>query len=292
MTVSLSDEQAKNWAASLRNGAAAMSNGAAVMTNIADTLDPPVVTSEPTPAPTPEPAPAPTPAPTPEPAPTPAPSRSTVPPLDSRFVQTAFTDFPGVSLPSGFYAYQPSDGNEGKGRRHPSAVSVRDGNLVITAKGDVSGGVGQNIKQQFGLWEIRARFPKGAGTKPCILLWPGSERDSANKATWPSWIEYDLVETNSERNGGSCNVHYGTTNHQTGPHNFAGDLTQWHTYGCELSPQAVIFYFDGKMIKSLAGDVISQHPHRLGIQLDVSSDGRTGPDTDMIIDWVRVAKFK
>jgi hypothetical protein len=54
----------------------------------------------------------------------------------------------------------------------------------------------------------------------------------------------------------------------------------------------VIFYFDGKMIKSLGGDVISQHPHRLGIQLDVSSDGRTGPDTDMIIDWVRVAKFK
>jgi hypothetical protein len=272
MTVSLSDEQAKNWAASLRNGAD-------VMKNIADVLDPPVVT-----------APTPTPEPTPTPLPTPSPT--TVPALDPRFTEVAFTDFQGSSLPSGFYAYQPSDGNEGKGYRHPSAVAVRDGNLVITAKGDVSGGVGQNVKQQFGLWEIRARFPKGAGTKPCILLWPGSERDSANKATWPSWIEYDLVETNSERNGGSCNVHYGTTNHQTGPHNFAGDLTQWHTYGCELSPQAVIFYFDGKMIKSLAGDVISQHPHRLGIQLDVSSDGRTGPDTDMIIDWVRVAKFK
>ena len=37
MTVSLTDEQAKNWAASLRNGAA-------VMKNIADVLDPLVYT--------------------------------------------------------------------------------------------------------------------------------------------------------------------------------------------------------------------------------------------------------
>ena len=172
-------------------------------------------------------------------------------------------------------------------------MKVRDGNLVITARGDVSGGVGQNVKQQFGLWEIRARFPKGAGTKPCILLWPGQERDSANKATWPSWIEYDLVETNSERNGGYCNVHYGTTNTQTGPHNFSGDLFQWHVYSCELSPQGVVYRLDGNLVKQLnMTNVISQHPHRLGIQLDVSSDGRTGPDTDMIIDWVRVAMFR
>jgi hypothetical protein len=39
------------------------------------------------------------------------------------------------------------------------AVSVRDGLLVITAKGDVSGSVGQNVKQQSGFWEVRARFP-------------------------------------------------------------------------------------------------------------------------------------
>jgi hypothetical protein len=33
------------------------------------------------------------------------------------------------------------------------------------------------------LWEIRARFPRGAGTKPCILLWPGSERHNHNTPT-------------------------------------------------------------------------------------------------------------
>jgi Glycosyl hydrolases family 16 len=268
----LTDEQRKNIASSLRS--------------VADVLDPPVV-PDPTPAPVPTP-----PVPTPTPTPTPSPVGS-LPPLADRFELVQFTAFNGSSLPPDFYAYGKSRGNEGNGFRDPARVAVRDGFLVITAKGDVSGAVGQNVKQQYGFWEIHARFPKGAGTKPCILLWPGQEKDANNKATWPSWLEYDLVETNSERNGGYCNVHYGDTNHQTGPHNFSGDLSQWHTYGCELTPEGVIFYLDGKVIKSLTGDnVRSKHPHRLGIQLDVSSTGRTGPDTDLLVDWVRVSKPK
>ena len=39
------------------------------------------------------------------------------------------------------------------------------------------------------------------------------------------WKEYDLVECGGDRQGGNCNVHYGTTNTQTGPHHFDGDLT-------------------------------------------------------------------
>jgi hypothetical protein len=65
---------------------------------------------------------------------------------------------------------------------------------------------------------------------------------------------FDLVETNSERNGGFCNVHYGTTNTQTGPHNFAGDLTQWHIYGCELNSDGMVFCLDGNVIKKLTDD--------------------------------------
>jgi hypothetical protein len=55
----------------------------------------------------------------------------------------------------------------------------------------------------------------------------------------------------------------------------------------------VRFYLDGNVVKSLTDSyVISKYAHRLGIQMDAASDGRTGPDTDMIIDWVRVARFK
>lgn len=143
--------------------------------------------------------------------------------------------------------------------------------------------------------EIRPALPSRTRGAACAArdVGDGSERDFAGKATWPYQIEYDLVETNSERNGGHCNVHYGTTNTQTGPHNFSGDLSQWHTYGCELTPGGVTFYLDGNVIKKLTGEnVRSKHPHRLGIQLDVDRTGRTGPDTDMLIDWIRVAKLK
>lgn len=88
-------------------------------------------------------------------------------------------------------------------------------------------------------------------------------------------------------------VHYGDTNHQTGPHTFSGDLTQWHIYGCELSSEGVTFYLDGKVTKKLTGEYVrSKYPHRLGIQLDVDRTGRTGPDTDMLIDWVRVSNVR
>ena len=63
-------------------------------------------------------------------------------------------------------------------------------------------------------------------------------------------IEYDVVETNSERNGGFCNVHFGTTNTHTGAQNFAGDPTQWHTYACELNSEGVVFYLDGNVTKT------------------------------------------
>jgi hypothetical protein len=103
-----------------------------------------------------------------------------------------------------------------------------------------------------------------------LHLGPGTERDSASNPTWPSWKEYDLVECGGDRQGDACNVHYGTTNTQTGPQHFDGDLTQWHVFGCELFDNGVRYLLDGKVVKELTGaNVMSNHIHRLGIQLDV-----------------------
>ena len=122
-------------------------------------------------------------------------------------------------------------------------------------------------------------------------LWPGTERDSAGNPTWSSWKEYDLVECGGDRQGGACNVHYGTTNAQTGPHHFDSDLTKWHVYGCELFDNGVRYLLDGKVVKELTGpNVTSNHIHRLGIQLDVGRSNRVSGDVRMFVDWVRVAK--
>jgi hypothetical protein len=159
----ITDEQRKNIAASLRSINTSL-------TSIADVLDPPVT---PTPAREPSPVPSPTPAP-----------RPSIPPLSDRFELVKLTTFDGSNLPSDIYAYGHSKGNEGIGYRDPSKVSIKDGKLITTATGDTSGAVGQNVKQQYGFWEVHAMFEKGQGCKPCILLWPG-QKDSAGKATWP-----------------------------------------------------------------------------------------------------------
>jgi hypothetical protein len=83
----LTVEQRKNIAASLRSAA--------------DMLDPAV-----------EPAPEPTPTPTPPPTSTPA---SGIPPLADRFELVKLMTFDCSSLPSDFYAYAHSKGNEGIG---------------------------------------------------------------------------------------------------------------------------------------------------------------------------------
>jgi hypothetical protein len=155
MAVTLTNEQAKNIADSLRSAA--------------DLLNPPVT---------------PTPRPTPTPVPTPTPPRASgIPPLADRFELVKLTTFDGPSLLSDFYAHQRSKGNEGIGYRDPSKVSVKEGKLIITATGDTSDAVGQNIKQQYGFWEVHVMFEKGQGYKPCILVWPGQEKDSAGKST-------------------------------------------------------------------------------------------------------------
>jgi hypothetical protein len=124
-----------------------------------------------------------------------------------------------------------------------------------------------------------------------LHLGPGTERDSASNPTWSSWKEYDLVECGGDRQGGACNVDYGATNTQTGPQHFDGDLTQWHVFGCELFDNGVRYLLDGKVVKELTGaNVMSNHIHRLGIQLDVGRSNRVSGDVRVFVDWVRVAK--
>jgi beta-glucanase (GH16 family) len=205
--------------------------------------------------------------------------------------QVSIDDFSGA-MPPTWYAYARSRGNRGVGWRDPSTVSVGNGELVITAHGDTSGAVGHTIAQQYGRWEVRAKFDDCPDHMPCILLWPYKEQDPPGTPTWPRKKEYDLVECGGARDRGYCNVHHGETDTQTGPHWFTGDLTQWHIYACELMADYVAFFFDDVEVERLTDpDVLSTFPHRIGIQLDVR-EGANNPDaaSKLHVDSVRVLR--
>jgi hypothetical protein len=229
--------------------------------------------------------------PTPAPTRTPAPGPS-IPPLDSRFELVKLTTFDGVSLPPDFYAYARSRGNEGIGYRDQSKVSVKDGKLIITATGDTSGAVGQNVKQQYGFWEIHAMFEKGQGYKPCILLWPGTEKDSAgiqlgHSKSNTTWWRRTASAT-------AASAMFTTASRTPRPGRTNSLVTS--ASGTRTDVSCIRWsevYLDGKVIKELTQDYVrSKYPHRLGIQLDVGSGTRVNRDVRMFVDWVRVARLK
>jgi hypothetical protein len=53
-------------------------------------------------------------------------------------------------------------------------------------------------------------FEKGQGYKPSILLWPGQEKDSAGKATWPKLTGEYVRSKHPHRLGIQLDVGSGT----------------------------------------------------------------------------------
>ncbi|MCW0214941.1 MAG: glycoside hydrolase family 16 protein [Pseudonocardia sp.] len=176
-------------------------------------------------------------------------------------------------------------GHGGNGRRTPDAISVENGSLVI--RGDSNGntgGMAWDTGQRYGKWEMRAKFP--AGDKqyhPVLILWP-------TDMSWPEGGEVDFAETDSAADDVSFFLHYSSSNQQK----YAKtplDITQWHNYAVEWTPDAVRGYIDGKQVfESTDGETLPPGKMHPTIQLDYFPDGGSPKPTEMLVDWMRIYK--
>ncbi|WP_165922302.1 glycoside hydrolase family 16 protein [Pseudonocardia endophytica] len=188
-------------------------------------------------------------------------------------------EFTGGGLGSGWTAYDGA-GHDGQGRRTPSAVSVENGNLVI--RGDSqgnTGGIAWGQDQQYGKWEMRAKFPKGDKQyHPVLLLWPQSG-DGTNG-------EVDFSETNSAADDTSFFLHYGGGAQKT--EKKALDIAQWHNYAVEITPNGVRGYIDGvQWFSSTDPGTFPSGPVHPTIQLDYFPDGGSPQPSEMQVAWMR-----
>ncbi|MFR9803162.1 family 16 glycosylhydrolase [Pseudonocardia sp. RS010] len=174
-------------------------------------------------------------------------------------------------------------GHGGNGRRTPDAVSTSGGILTIRGDSDGdTGGLAFHDSRQYGRYEMRARFPAGDSQyHPVLILWPSD-------IEWPRGGEIDFAETDSASAGVSFFLHYGADNNQKSA-NRKIDITQWHNYAVEWTPDGIIGYLDGQQWFS-STDPGTLPPGRMHptIQLDYFPDGGSPRPTEMHVDWLRI----
>jgi beta-glucanase (GH16 family) len=200
----------------------------------------------------------------------------------------ATDDFEGSTLGRSWDAYN-SVGGFGNGYRRPSAISVEDGMLRITARGDISGGMRHERDQLYGRWEFRARTEKGRGRGAAILLWPETENKDDG--------ELDMMEVpHEDRNEAHFVIHFSSENKQAGT-KVTGDFSQWHTFAMDWLPDRLVWYVDGvKQFETTDRNVIPKVPMHMTIQLDVgpyrewipAPDETTPEEVSLEFDWVKI----
>jgi beta-glucanase (GH16 family) len=236
--------------------------------------------------------PASTPAPNASPgsaAPAPATGGQTTAAAANDWRLVASDEFDGPSLDTGRWEVYNGAGNGGVGLRRPSAISQAGGELRITGRGDVSGGISWRGGRTYGRWEVRARIDHGNGYAPAILLWPSSNN-------WPAEGEIDLTEVpNGDRQASHFTLHWGSQNSQDGVQS-SGDFSQWHTFAVEWQPDHVTAFVDGRAVYTNNDPAaIPRHLMQLALQNDVgpygwipARDAATPPEVTLHIDWARI----
>ena len=229
------------------------------------------------------------------PAPAPPPTEVPTPRDDSRRNpgpnwRLAFSDeFNGRRLDPTEWSRYNSVGGFGNGWRRPEAITVEDGKLRITARGDISGGMRHELDQLYGRWEFRARTDKGRGRGSAILLWPQTENKDHG--------ELDMMEVPREdRSMAHFVIHFSPQNKLAGT-KMPGDYSQWHTFAMDWLPDRITWYVDGiKRFETTDRNVIPKVPMHLAVQLDMgpyeewilAPDATTPPEVSLEVDWVRI----
>jgi hypothetical protein len=176
-----------------------------------------------------------------------------------------------------------SVGHAGNGIRSPQQVTVDGSNMVMTGTpdGTTAGMSAKFGRQKYGRWEIRAAASGDNEYHMVSLLWP----DSGN---WPCDGEVDYAETSGDWDSIKFFHHYGCSNSQTSTFK-ALDVTQFHNYAVDWSPNGTIGYVDG--VKWFEDNNAAHQPpgsmHQT-LQLDWFPDDSANGPAEMRVDWVRV----
>ncbi|AUH45140.1 hypothetical protein CXR04_25600 [Streptomyces sp. CMB-StM0423] len=218
-------------------------------------------------------------------------------PISDEFDYTGPVDPEKWDVPSGNVGgtEQCWEGHAGNGRRCGKNSTVADG--IMTMRGEANGDTGwirQNRDTQYARWEIRSRSrntgSSGGLYHPLHLIWP-TAGDRLKNGEY-DWVEY----SNPDAQCLSAFLHYPESPSDEKEYRelCPVDMTEWHNFAFEWTPDALVGYVDGAEWFRLAdgansdrGDIQKMPLGNLVIQLDnFTGDSGLRPAV-YEVDWVR-----
>lgn len=201
-------------------------------------------------------------------------------------------DFNGSAVNQTNWVMYDGPGHAGNGLRKPSAFSVANGMLTVTAQKVngtvVSGGMAHRYNFKYGRIEaaVRTDDDPSKTMSGVLLTWPQSGQ-------WPQDGEIDFYETGTNRRENFDSwVHWGQEpNHpKVKKKHYEFDAKEWHIVAMDWDASYIKVYVDDQLqwtVRNTAA--VPQVLHHLCIQLDAFGSNLTAP-TKMQVDWVRVYK--
>ena len=209
-------------------------------------------------------------------------------------------DFNGSSVGGDWTLYN-SPGNSGFGLRRPSAITVSDGKLVITAKMEngslVSGGMALGLDLQYGKYVFRVRTDNdpSQAVSGVVLTWPQAGNNHLNGEN----NMYETLTKTQSRNPFYSFIHKPFGNATTQEfYRHDADGAQFQVMSMEWTPDRITITREGPgsrssdswTVNETGADLIPDVPHHLAIQLDGWKDS-IGGTVRMEVDYVEVYKY-
>lgn len=232
------------------------------------------------------------------------------PEFESQYDNLVWADeFEGDALNTDNWNYETGNGTNGWGNNElqyytEDNVSVRDGNLVITARKEAESGFDytsgrittqDNFEFTYGRVEVRAKMPEGAGTWPAIWLL-GADFDQVG---WPATGEIDIMEfVGSNPDRVQSALHYPNHsggNAEVGDTNISNAASEFHTYTAEWTADAITFLLDGEVYFTFDNDDSKPFNKDFFLILNLAMGGNLGGNVDpdfqessLIVDYVHI----
>lgn len=150
---------------------------------------------------------------------------------------------------------------------------------------------GDGFAQQYGYFEMRAKFPKGPGTWPAFwLLGVAKVKDKSRTGVEIDIVEQYGVHPNSLH---TClHLWYADKKHTADPAHFIVDgmAADFHRYGALVTAEHIIFYFDGVELRRVKTPDEFKQPLYLLVNLALGGGwpiDKTPDPSCMYVDYVR-----